>query len=115
MGGRYPARVVAEQQPSVKLQVQRCAAGLAAAVTTGDEQGWSVRRSPEFAGRDGELAPLFAQTERAELIGTVATRTLVHLHLAGGGTRVVELLWRDHDGTWLVDDARVFSLLPDPS
>jgi len=24
---------------------------------------------------------------------------------------VVELLWRDHDGTWLIEDARVFSLI----
>jgi hypothetical protein len=105
---------VAAQPPSVKLQVQRRAAALAAAVSSGDEPGWSACRSAEFAQRDGELPPLFGRTERAELIGTVATRTLVHLHLAGGDTRVVELLWRDHDGTWLVDDARVFSLLDDP-
>ena len=42
----------------------------------------------------------------------MANRTLLHLHLADGDTRVVELLWRDHDGRWLVEDARVFSLLP---
>ena len=42
----------------------------------------------------------------------MANRTLFHLHLADGDTRVVELLWRDHDGHWLIEDARVFSLLP---
>ena len=41
----------------------------------------------------------------------MANRTLFHLHLADGDTRVVELLWRDHDGTWLISDARVFSLI----
>ncbi|HLK43425.1 MAG TPA: hypothetical protein VKV34_08790 [Thermoleophilia bacterium] len=105
---------MAEQSPSIKLQVQRRAAAFAAAVAAGDEPAWSAARSPEFAERDGELPPLFRRAERADLIGTVANRTLVHLHLDGGDTRVVELLWRDHDGAWLIDDARVFSLLADP-
>ena len=97
----------------VKRAVQTRAAAMAAAVGGGDPSGWEPFRSAEFAERDGELPPLFQRTRRAELIGTVANRTLVHLHLDGGDTRVVELLWRDHDGVWLVDDARVFSLLPD--
>ncbi|HUZ84588.1 MAG TPA: hypothetical protein VMU66_07830 [Gaiellales bacterium] len=97
----------------IKLAVQRRAFALAAAVAAGDRAGWENCRSDEFADRDRELPPLFETAERAELIGTVANRTLVHLHLAGGDTRVIELLWRDHLGDWLVDDARVFSLLPD--
>ena len=55
---------------------------------------------------------MLARTRRTELIGTVANRTLFHLHLDDGDTRVVELLWRDHDGRWLVEDARVFSTPP---
>ena len=97
----------------VKRAVQTRAAAMAATVAAGDRAGWEAFRSEEFAGRDDELPPLFERAARAELIGTVANRTLVHLYLDGGDTRVVELLWRDHDGTWLVDDARVFSLLPD--
>ena len=41
-----------------------------------------------------------------------ARRTLLHLHLDDSDTRVVELLWREYDGRWLVEDARIFSLLP---
>jgi hypothetical protein len=94
----------------VKLAVQRSARRLEAAVNA-REDATAGRISDDFAERDTELRPLLARTERAELIGTVATRTLLHLHLADGDTRVVELLWRDHDGTWLVEDARVFSLI----
>lgn len=94
----------------VKLAVQRSARRLEAAVNA-REDATAGRISDDFADRDTELRPLLARTERAELIGTVATRTLLHLHLADGDSRVVELLWRDHDGTWLVEDARVFSLI----
>ncbi len=94
----------------VKLAVQRSARRLEAAVNA-REDATAGRISDDFAERDTELRPLLARTERAELIGTVATRTLLHLHLADGDTRVVELLWRDHDGAWLVEDARVFSLI----
>jgi hypothetical protein len=97
---------------SVKLAVQRTARGLEAAVNAGGAEPAAGRLSPDFAARDDELRPLLERTERTELIGTVANRTLLHLHLKEGDTRVVELLWRDHDGRWLVDDARVFSLLP---
>jgi len=95
----------------VKLAVQRTARGLEAAVNAHDSGAAARRLSPDFAGRDDELRPLFDRTDRTELIGTVANRTLFHLHLADGDTRVVELLWRDHDGTWLIEDARVFSLI----
>ena len=97
---------------SVKLAVQRTARGLEAAVNAHAADPTAGRLSPDFAARDDELRPLLAQTQRTELIGTVANRTLLHLHLSGGDTRVVELLWRDRDGHWLVEDARVFSLLP---
>jgi hypothetical protein len=97
---------------SVKLAVQRTARGLEAAVNAHAADPTAEWLSPDFAQRDDELRPLLAQTQRTELIGTVANRTLLHLHLSGGDTRVVELLWRDHDGSWLVEDARVFSLLP---
>jgi hypothetical protein len=96
----------------VKLAVQRTARGLEAAVNAGTPDPTAGRLSADFAARDDEVRPLLARTERTDLIGTVANRTLLHLHLADGDTRVVELLWRDHDGRWLVEDARVFSLLP---
>ena len=98
--------------PSVKLAVQRTARGLEAAVNAHAADPAAGLLSDDFAGRDDELRPLLARTDRTELIGTVANRTLLHLHLADGDTRVVELLWRDHDGAWLVEDCRVFSLLP---
>lgn len=95
----------------VKLAVQRTARGLEAAVNAHEPDATAGRLSQDFGDRDDELRPLFARTDRTELIGTVANRTLFHLHLADGDTRVVELLWREHDGTWLIEDARVFSLL----
>jgi hypothetical protein len=95
----------------VKLAVQRTARGLEAALNAHEPGSTEGLLSPEFAERDNELRPLLARSERTELIGTVANRTLLHLHLADGDTRVVELLWRDHDGTWLIEDARVFSLI----
>jgi hypothetical protein len=95
----------------VKLAVQRTARGLEAAVNAHDEDATAGRLSPDFADRDTELRPLLARTDRAELIGTVANRILLHLRLSDGDTRVVELLWRDHGGAWLVEDARVFSLI----
>ena len=95
----------------MKLAVQRTARGLEAAVNAHQPDSTAGRLSQDFADRDDELRPLLTRTERTELIGTVANRTLFHLHLADGDTRVVELLWRDHDGTWLIEDARVFSLI----
>jgi hypothetical protein len=96
----------------VKLAAQRAARGLEAAANAHDPDAYGGMLSAEFAERDDELRPLLAGSATAELIGTVANRTLLHLHLADGDTRVVELLWRDYDGRWLVDDARIFSLLP---
>jgi hypothetical protein len=96
----------------VKLAAQRAARGLEAAANAHDADAYGGALSAEFADRDDELRPLLARTARAELIGTVANRTLLHLHLDDADTRVVELLWRDYDGRWLVDDARIFSLLP---
>ena len=98
--------------PSVKLAVQRTARGLEAAVNAHAADPAADLLAPDFAERDDELRPLLERTAHTELIGTVANRTLFHLHLDDGDTRVVELLWRDHDGRWLVEDARVFSLLP---
>jgi hypothetical protein len=103
--------VVAEPSP-VKLAVQRAARRLEAAVNEGDRAAEQAHLSAEFAERDTELRELLERTERCELIGTVATRTLLRLQLRGGDRRVVELLWREHDGTWLVEDCRVFSLIP---
>jgi hypothetical protein len=97
---------------SVKLAVQRTARGLEAAVNSGAADPAAGLVSPDFGDRDDELRPLLERTSHTELIGTVANRTLLHLHLSDGDTRVVELLWRDHGGSWLVEDARVFSLLP---
>jgi len=96
----------------VKLAAQRAARGLEAAANAHDADAYGGALSAEFADRDDELRPLLARTARAELIGTVANRTLLHLHLDGSDTRVAELLWRDFDGRWLVDDARIFSLVP---
>ena len=102
---------MAEATP-VKLAVQRRARALEAAAGRRDTDAVATHLSPDFAARDDELQPLLARAARVELIGTVANRTLLHLHLDDGQTRVVELLWREHDGVWLVEDARVFSLLP---
>jgi hypothetical protein len=96
----------------VKLAAQRAARGLEAATNARDHSAQTAALSVDFAARDDELRPLLARTARAELIGTVANRTLLHLHLDDSDTRVVELLWREYDGRWLVDDARIFSLLP---
>jgi hypothetical protein len=96
----------------VKLAAQRAARGLEAATNGHDLDARTAALSPDFAARDDELRPLLARTARAELIGTVANRTLLHLHLDDSDTRVVELLWREYDGRWLVEDARIFSLLP---
>jgi hypothetical protein len=96
----------------VKLAVQRAARGIEAAANSHDLDASTATLSADFAARDDELRPLLALTDRAELIGTVANRTLLHLHLEDADTRVVELLWREYDSRWLVDDARIFSLLP---
>jgi hypothetical protein len=102
---------VAEPSP-VKLAVQRAARRLEAVVNEGDRAAASAYRSPEFAERDNELGDLLDRTEACELIGTVATRTLLRLRLSDGDQRVVELLWREIGGSWLVEDCRVFSLIP---
>ena len=86
---------------SVKLEVQRVARTFE-----------TTLNAAEFADRDTEPGPLLERTARGELIGTVANRTLVHLHLTDGDTRVVELLWLELHGAWRIHDARVFSLLP---
>ena len=95
-----------------KVEVQRTARGFENAVNAHDHARARDHFSEEFGERDNDLGPLLDQTERAELIGTVATRTLLVLHLSDGDTNVVELLWRDYDGTWLIHDCRVFTLVP---
>ncbi|MGN6378615.1 MAG: hypothetical protein ACTHNU_06655 [Gaiellales bacterium] len=100
-------------QPSaVKLAVQRAARRTEAAIRAGDLAAVRAQLSPEFAQRDNELGDLLERTESCELIGTVATRTLLHLHLRDGDDRVVELLWQESGGDWQVLDCRVFSLIP---
>jgi hypothetical protein len=98
--------------PAVKLAVQRTARALERELAAADLEAARGRYSPDFAARDTELGPLLERAARAELIGTVATRTLFHVHMGDGTTRVIELLWSDHDGSWLIEDCRVFSLLP---
>ena len=102
---------MAEASP-VKLAVQRTARILERAIAAGDAPAAAQLFSPDFAGRDDELAPLLAETEHGELIGTVANRTLFQLRRRDADPRVVELLWREHDGRWLIEDCRVFSLIP---
>ena len=97
----------------MKLQVQRAARTLETTLNAGDVEGSRAQFSAEFADRDTDLGPLLERAERGELIGTVGNRTLVHLYLEDGDTRVVELLWLNPHGAWRVHDARVFSLLPD--
>ncbi len=75
----------------MKLAAQRAARGLEAATNAHDADAYGGALSAEFADRDDELRPLLARTARAELIGTVANRTLLHLHLDDADTRVVEL------------------------
>ncbi len=70
--------------------------------------------SPEFVEREGE-----AHGERvrsivgARLIGTVGTRTLVNVDLDDGRNQTFEMLWREIEGARLIDDLRVWSLIPD--
>ncbi len=100
-------------EPSaVKLAVQRTARELERALAAGDLVGAGSHMSAEFAQRDTELGDLLGRTQTAKLIGTVATRTLFSLDLAGGESRVVELLWQEQDGVWQIVDCRVFSLIP---
>jgi len=100
-------------EPSaVKLAVQRTARRLEQALAAGDLNAARSRFSADFAARDNELGGLLEQAQTARLIGTVATRTLFSLGLDGGDTRVVELLWQEHDGEWRIVDCRVFSLIP---
>ena len=96
----------------MKLRVQRIARTFEATLNAGNVAGCRAHFSAEFADRDTELGPLLERTARGELIGTVANRTLVQLHLEEGDTRVVELLWLELEGAWRIHDARVFSLLP---
>ena len=96
----------------MKLQVQRIARTFERSLNAGDLEGCRAYFSAEFADRDMDLGPLLERTERGELIGTVGNRTLYHLHLDEGETRVVELLWLELHGAWRIQDARVFSLLP---
>jgi hypothetical protein len=101
---------VTEPSP-VKLAVQRTARGLERAMN--DHQADVTEYfSPDFAERDDELGPLLAETAQGELIGTVANRTLFQLRRTDADDRVVELLWREQDGRWLIEDCRVFSLIP---
>jgi hypothetical protein len=97
---------------SVKLEVQRVARTFERSLNAGDLEGCRAYYSAEFADRDTDLGPLLELTVRGELIGTVGNRTLFHLHLDDGDTRVVELLWLELHGAWRIHDARVFSLLP---
>jgi hypothetical protein len=97
---------------SVKLQVQRMARTFETTLNAGDLEGCRAQFSAEFADRDTDLTPLLEHTARAALIGTVGNRTLFHLDLDDGDTRVVELLWLELHGAWRIHDARVFSLIP---
>jgi hypothetical protein len=100
-------------EPSaVKLAVQRTARRLEQALAAGDLDAARGRFSPEFAERDSELGELLERSQTAELIGTVATRTLFSLRLADGDLRVVELLWQEQADGWRIVDCRVFSLIP---
>jgi hypothetical protein len=98
---------------SVKLQVQRIARGFERTLAAGDPEGCRAHFSAEFGDRDTDLGPLIERTTGAELIGTVGNRTLFHLELDDGDSRVVELLWLELHGAWRIHDVRVFSLLPD--
>ena len=97
----------------MKLQVQRIARGFERTLAAGDLEGCRAHFSAEFGGRDTDLGPLIERTTGAELIGTVGNRTLFHLELDDGDSRVVELLWLELHGAWRIHDVRVFSLLPD--
>jgi phage host-nuclease inhibitor protein Gam len=102
---------MAEPSP-VKLAVQRTARRLERAMNDQRTDIVAEYFSPDFAGRDNELVPLLAETAEGELIGTVANRTVFQLRRTDADDRVVELLWRERDGRWLIEDCRVFSLIP---
>ena len=95
----------------MKLQVQRVARTFERSLNAGDLEGCRAHLSAEFADRDTDLGPLLERTTGAELIGTVGNRTLLHLDLDDGDSRVVELLWLELHGAWRIHDVRAFSLL----
>ncbi len=95
-----------------KVEVQRTARKFEGVVNAHDLARARDNFSEEFAERDNDLGPRLEKTDRAELIGTVATRTLFQLHFTDGEMNVVELLWRDYEGTYQIHDCRVFTLLP---
>jgi hypothetical protein len=90
---------------ATKLAAQDVAAAYVAALTSGDAAGfWSHRFD---AAHGAEVRPRLAAVTAAELIGSVGPRTLVRVWYADGD-ETVELLWRPHGDTWLIEGARTF-------
>lgn len=91
-----------------KLDAQDAATRYAAGLAAGDEQAVASLWSSRFDEAHGaEVRPRMGRVRSAELIGSVGPRTLVRC-LMDDGEETVELLWREHDGGWLVEGARTF-------
>ncbi len=70
--------------------------------------------SRAFVEREGEThAARVRSIVGARLIGTVGTRTLINVDLDDGRNQTFEMLWREIGGARLIDDLRVWSLIPD--
>jgi hypothetical protein len=91
-----------------KLAAQDAARHYAELLAAGDEQSVVALWSSRFEQAQGaELRPRIGLVRSAELIGSVGPRTLIRCLLVAG-EETVELLWREHDGGWLVEGARTF-------
>jgi hypothetical protein len=96
-----------------KLAAQEAAQRYARALESGDAAAVEALWSRGFAeAHAAEVRPRIGLVRSAQLIGSVGPRTLVRCLMAGG-EETAELLWREHDGGWLVEGARTFRP-PDP-
>jgi hypothetical protein len=91
-----------------KLAAQDAAGDYAERLVAGDRRAVAALWSSRFEQAQGaELRPRIGLVRSAELIGSVGPRTLIRC-LMDTGEETVELLWREHDGGWLVEGARTF-------
>lgn len=91
-----------------KLDAQDAGRRYAEGLAAGDERAVAALWSSRFDQAHGaEVRPRIGLVRSAELIGSVGPRTLIRC-LMDAGEETVELLWREHDGGWLVEGARTF-------
>jgi len=92
-----------------KLECQDAAGAYATALVSHDVADATAMWSPGYASGHGELLrSQIPAVLAAELIGSVGPRTLIRL-VMDDGEHTIELLWRRHDGRWLIEGARTFT------